>query len=153
VGKTTVEANGSFELSVPPGEDLVVTVLGEDHRAFRMRANVSGREQVDLGDIDAPATEFPPGVSGKAWDLHADGPVTQGSVTLRRGDAVVGSDRINGDGDFSIEMTADRLLTGGTYQLVVEAPGYERAVRLIELSDELTSHRLGRVELIPKAAD
>lgn len=153
MGEVPVGADGGFEVRVPPGEDLVVTVLGEDHRALRLRPDVSGGELVDLGDIEVPVAEFPPGVSGKAWDLHADRPVTGGSATLRRGDVVVGTERIDSDGDFSIEMTGDRLLTAGTYQLVVEVPGYEPCERRIEVTDEVTSYRIGRVELTAETAD
>jgi hypothetical protein len=91
--------------------------------------------------------EFPPGVSGKAWDTYDDKPAVGGVATLRRGSVTVGTDRIDSNGDFAIEMTADRLLPGGTYQLVVEVPGYKPGEQVVEVGDDVTSYRVGRVDL------
>jgi hypothetical protein len=153
VGDMQVDADGRFDLVVPPRGDLVVTMLGQDRRALRLRPDVSGGELVDLGELDVPVAEFPPGVSGQAWDLYRDRPAVGGVATLRRGEEVVGADRIDINGEFAIEMTANHLLQDGTYQLVVEAPGYQPCERRVQVTDDITSYRIGRVELTAATPD
>jgi hypothetical protein len=151
VGDSTVDEDGAFNLQVPSGDDVVVTVIGEDRRTLRLRADARG-ELVDLGELEIPVAEFPPGVSGKAWDLQDDRPVSGGVATLHHGSDIVGTDRIDSSGDFAIEMSGDRLLPEGSYQLTIDVPGYESRELRVDVIEGVTSYRVGRVELTARTA-
>ena len=151
VGDAPVGADGGFTLRVPGGEEVVVTVIGQDRRVLRLRPDAKG-ESIDLGELEIPVAEFPPGVSGKAWDVQEDRPVVVGVATLRYSNDIVGTDRLDSSGDFAIEMSPDRLLLQGTYQLAIDAPGYESRELSVDVSEGITSYRVGRVDVTARAA-
>jgi Carboxypeptidase regulatory-like domain len=148
VSSVRTAADGSFEVTVPASSSYLVTALAPGLEAWRRRVdNTPG--QVDLGQIEMSASEYPPGVAGQVWDRDADAPVVGGRVDLRRDEYVVGVDQVGADGAFAIELTASRLLPPGSYELVVEAPGYSQGRRTVEVRDDMTSYQVGRVELEP----
>ena len=108
--------------------------------------------RVNLGRLDLPVSEFPPGVFGQAWDAAEEHPITGGQATLRRERAVVATAPLDDDGQFAIELTERNLLPAGTYRLAVDAPGYRPGERTIEVVEEVTSYRIGRIELAAAAA-
>ena len=143
---------GAFRLAVPDARDLVLTIIGQDRRVLRRRVRPRRSGQLDLGNLRLPVEEFAPGIAGQAWDLAEDRPVTGGRATLRRDGTVVATAPLDGSGGFAIELTEHTLLLAGTYSLTVAAAGYRSARRTIEVTDDVTSYRLGRIELTPKTA-
>lgn len=93
--------------------------------------------------------EYPEGVSGQVWDQASDGPVHVGRIELRIGDEPVASADIGPDGTFGIETGPDRPLAPGLYELVVQVPGLVPARRQVELTPDVPSCRVGRIDLEP----
>jgi hypothetical protein len=147
VAEAPVGPDGAFRVVVPDAPDLVVTVIGLDRRVLRRRIGAGGTGRLNLGSIELPVAEFPPGVFAQAWDAAEEHPITGGRATLRREGTVVAIAPLDGNGEFAIELTERTLLPAGTYRLAVEAPGYRPAERTIEVADDVTSYRIGRVEL------
>lgn len=148
VAAARVGRNGAFQAAIPDASDLVVTVFGIDNRVLRRRLKAGRAARLDLGSLRLPASEFPPGIFGQAWDAAGEHPVTGGCATLRHDDAVVAAVPLDGNGAFGIELTEFTLLPAGTYDLTLDVPGYEPAERTIIVTDEVTSYRIGRVELV-----
>jgi len=117
-------------------------------QAWRRRLNPE-EATVDLGVIQLDPTEVPPGVTGQAWDTVRDTPIPQGRAELRSGARLVASDTIDGDGTFAVELSPSCLLLPGLYTLTVTAPGYRAGRRMFEVTVDVTSYLLGRVELGP----
>lgn len=147
VAEAPVGPDGAFRVAVPDVPDLVVTVIGLDCRVLRRRIEAGGAGQLNFGSLELPVAEFPPGVFAQAWDAADEHPVTGGRATLRREGAIVATAPLDGNGEFAIELTERTLLPAGTYRLAVEVPGYKPAERTIEVTDDVTSYRIGRVEL------
>lgn len=147
VAAARVARNGSFQTAIPDAPDLVVTVFGRDNRVLRRRLKAGRAARLDLGSLKLPASEFPPGIFGQAWDAAAECPLTGGRATLRRDKAIVATVPLDGNGGFAIELTEQMLLPAGTYHLSVDVPGYAPAACTIIVTDEVTSYRIGRVEL------
>jgi hypothetical protein len=143
---------GAFRLAVPDAPDLVLTIIGQDRRVLRRRVKARRGGQLDLGNLNLPVEEFAPGIAGQAWDVAEDRPVAGGRATLRRDGTVVATAPVDGSGAFAIELTEHALLLAGTYHLIVEVAGYRSAKRTIEVTDDVTSYRLGRIELTAKTA-
>lgn len=152
VAEARAGRGGAFRLAVPDTRDLVVTIIGQDRRVLRRRIRPRRSGKLDLGNIKMPVEEFAPGIAGQAWDLVEDRPVTGGRATLRREGTVVATAPLDSSGAFAIELTEHTLLLAGTYSLAVAATGYRSAKRTIEITDDVTSYRLGRIELAAKSA-
>lgn len=152
VAEARAGRGGAFRLAVPDAPDLVVTIIGQDRRVLRRRVKARRGGQLDLGNLKLPVEEFAPGIAGQAWDAEEDRPVTGGRATLRRDDAVVATVPLDGNGAFAIELTEHTLLLAGTYTLSVEAGGCRSAERTIAVTDDVTSYRLGRIELAARTA-
>ena len=152
IAESPVDPDGGIDVSVPAGDDVLITIIGQDGRVLRRRLEAGRRAVVDIGSLEMAATEFPAGISGQAWNAADDQPLTGGSVTLRLDDAVVGSSRLNASGEFTFELTEFTPLPPGQYRVVVEVPGYRAGERSVDVAGEVTSYRLGRVELTAQAA-
>lgn len=152
VAEARAGRGGAFRLAVPDAPELVLTIIGEDRRVLRRRVKARRGGQLDLGNLKLPVEEFVPGIAGQAWDVAEDRPVPGGRATLRRDGTLVATAPIDGSGAFAIELTERTLLLAGTYHLIVEVAGYRSAKRTIEITDDVTSYRLGRIELIAKTA-
>jgi carboxypeptidase family protein/PEGA domain-containing protein len=148
VRSTSSGADGSFEVAAPARAGYLVTVLAPGLEAWRRRLDPA-EGTVDLGGIEVAASERPPGIAGQAWDAVEDVPVTGGRAELRRGERLVGSDKIGGDGGFAVELSAACMLPPGSYALTLQVPGYRDLSRAVEVRDDATSYLLGRVELEP----
>ena len=144
--------DGTFDVRVPAGEDLVVTVLRR--RPLSTAATARGQSRRDRR-FPARSTAVPRGriptrrVGEGLGYATRTGRRVEAFATLRRGSVVVGTDRIDSNGDFAIEMTGDRLLSGGDVcQLVVEVPGYNAGEHVVEVVDDITSvpHRRRRLD-------
>jgi hypothetical protein len=149
VAEAPVSPDGTFELEIPTGKGLVVTIIGPANRVVRRPLGVSQTMRVDLGEVELPFLEFPPGIDGQVWDDREDRPVMNGVAELRRQTKVIARRELESNGTFSFELSRNRLLTPGSYQVVIEAPGFRRAKCAVEVTNDATSHRLGRIELTP----
>jgi hypothetical protein len=147
VAAAPVSADGAFEIRIPTGRDLVLTVIGQDRRVLRRPLTALRGDRVDLGDLELPVAEFTPGMAGQAWDAQEERHVTGGEAILRRGRSVLARERLDADGQFSFELSEGTPLTAGAYQVAVEVPGYAPARTAVAVSNDETSYRLGRVEL------
>jgi hypothetical protein len=146
VAETVIPPGGKFDLEIPEAADISLTVIGQGRVVRRALAATPGAS-LDLGELELPFLEFPAGIDGQAWDAFDERPVRDGVVELRlRGD-VIASRRLESDGWFSFDVMRKRLLTAGTYRVVVKAPGYDRAECVVEVTVDTTSYRLGRIEL------
>ena len=152
VAEARAGRGGAFRLAVPDAPDLVVTIIGQDRRVLRRRVRVHRGKQLDLGSLKLPVEEFPPGIAGQAWDAAEDRPIGGGSATLRHDGAVVATVRLDSHGAFAIELTEHTLLLAGTYYLTVDVAGYGSVERTIKVTDDVTSYRLGRIELASTTA-
>jgi hypothetical protein len=150
VAQARVGRDGAFRVAVPDAPDLVVTVFGLDNRVLRRRIKAGRTGRLDLGSLKLVATEFPPGIFGQAWDAVGEHPVTGGRATLQREEAVIATTPLDDNGAFAIELTENTLLLAGTYHLTVDVPGYAPAERTIKVTDDVTSYRIGRIELAAK---
>jgi hypothetical protein len=147
VAEAPVGPRGAFRLAIPDAPDLVVTVIGLDGRVLRRRLEPRGAKELSLGPLELPVAEFPPGIFGQAWDTEAERPLTGGRANLRHQGRVIASAPLDDNGVFAIELTEQVLLPAGTYHLTVEIPGYRPVERTLEVADDETSYRLGRIEL------
>jgi hypothetical protein len=146
IAEMVVPPGGAFDLEVPEAADLSVIIIGQGRLVRRPLEETRG-ERLDLGEVELPFLEFPAGIDGQAWDAFDEGPVRDGVAELRLRRDVIASRRLESDGWFSFEVTRTRLLTAGAYRVVIKAPGYKRAECVVEVTDDLTSYRLGRIEL------
>ena len=147
IAEAPVGRDGTFDLDIPAGKGLAVTIIGQGGRVLRRPLGATRGSRVDLGDVELPFLEFPPGIDGQAWDERSDRPVMNGVAELRLRKELVASRELESNGTFSFELTRKRLLTPGAYHVVIEAPGYRRARRAVAVTDDVTSYRLGRIEL------
>jgi len=147
VAEARAGRGGAFRLAVPDAPDLVITIIGQDRRVLRRRVKLRRSGQLDLGSLKLPVEEFAPGIAGQAWDVAKDRPVSGGRATLRRDGTVVATVPLDSSGAFAIELTEHTLLLAGTYYLTVEVAGYGLAERTVKITDDVTSYRLGRIEL------
>jgi len=152
VAEARIGRDGMFRAAVPDAPDLVVTIFGVDGRVLRRRIRAGSAGRLNLGSIKLPPTEFPPGIFGQAWDATDERPVIGGRVKLRREEAVIATAPLDGNGGFAIELTERNLLLAGSYHLTVDVPGYRPAESTINVIDDVTSYRIGRVELATKTA-
>jgi hypothetical protein len=146
IAETVVRPGGKFDLEIPEAADLSLTIIGQG-RVVRRALGTTRGAGLDLGELELSFLEFPAGIDGQAWDAFDERPVRDGVAELRLRRDVIASRRLESDGWFSFELTRKRLLTAGTYRVVVAAPGYERADCAVDVTDETTSYRLGRIEL------
>jgi hypothetical protein len=150
VAAAPVSNDGAFELRVPAGRGLVLTIIGQDRRVLRVPLTAIRGDRVDLGDLELPVAEFAPGIAGQAWDAEEERHVTGGEAILRRGGTVLARERLDADGGFHFELSEGTLLTAGGYQVAVEVPGFAPARQAVAVSSDETSYRLGRVGLTRK---
>lgn len=145
-----VDQDGRFELTVPRRAGLVLTVIGLDGRVVRRPLGAGARSTVSMRDLDLAAAEFPAGIAGQAWDAVDDRPVTGGEARLLRPRIGPLTRLLDAAGWFSFELSAENPLTPGIYRVQVEAPGFEPSERSVQVTTEITSYRIGHVELAPK---
>lgn len=151
VAEAPVRPDGGFAVQIPEVPGLVITLIGRDGRALRSRLGGASKADVDLGEVGLAAEEFPAGIAGQAWDVLDDRPVAGGMAQLVRHDAVIAAERLDSSGQFAFELGENNPLPAGTYRVVVEATGYLPGERVVDVSDDVASYRIGRVELAPAA--
>jgi hypothetical protein len=149
VAEAKVSPGEKFDVEIPGDADLVVTIIGQG-RVIRRPLAATSERQVDLGELELPFLEFPAGIDGQAWDAFDDRAVRAGVVELCLRRDVIASRRLESDGWFSFEATRERLIAAGPYRVVIKAPGYQRAECIVEVTGDMTSYRLGRIELTRK---
>ena len=148
-----VSKSGRFEVRIPATRNVVVTILGEDGRVMRRRLTSIRGDGMDLGDLELPVAEFPAGIAGQAWDARDDRPVTGGRAMLRLDEAEIASERLDSNGSFAFELSLQNPMPAGTYHVIVEVPGYRRTDRVVDVTDDVTSYRMGHVEVMPASKD
>jgi len=148
IADSHISTDGTFDLEIPEADDLVVTIFGQNGVLRRCLGTIRGG-RVDLGAVEVPFLEFPPGIDGQAWDPTRDRPVMRGVADLRLRGTLLASRSLESGGEFIFTLTRRRLLLPGTYEIGVTAPGYRRARCSVDVTDNVTSYRLGQVELTP----
>jgi hypothetical protein len=73
--------------------------------------------------------------------------VMEGRVRVEQAGVGRGEARSREDGAFEIEMTCQRPLPPGDYEVIVAAPGYASVRWPLTVVIELTMYSVGRVEL------
>jgi hypothetical protein len=146
IAEGSVSPDGKFELEIPEAADLAVTIIGLA-RVVRRPLEATRGEWLDLGEVELPFLEFPAGIDGQAWDALDERPVRDGVAELRLRRDLMASRQLESDGWFSFEVMRKRLLTAGAYRVFIKAPGYRSAECVVEVTDDMTSYRLGRIEL------
>lgn len=145
-----VDQDGRFEVTVPRRAGLVLTIIGLDGRVVRRPLGAGARPTVSMRDLDLAAAEFPAGIAGQAWDAVGDRPVTGGEARLLRPRRGPLTRLLDAAGWFSFELSAENPLTPGVYRVQIEAPGYDPSERSVHVTTEVTSYRIGHVELTPR---
>jgi hypothetical protein len=153
ISESRVSANGTFDVEIPEKTALTVTIIGEG-RVIRRSFRATRGTRIDLGEVELPFLEFSAGIDGQAWDALEDRAVLDGVARLLdQGRDVIASRQLESDGWFTFELTRKTLLTPGVYHVVIEAPGYERVEIEVEVTDDVTSYRLGRIDLMRTGSD
>ena len=140
VASAGVGSDGRFDLEVPSGPGLVVTVIGRDGRVLRRAIGAEGAPMVDLGKVKMEAAE-------STWHRRTGvGRSRRHSRHRRHRDAAgganhhqVGASR-RPEGEFAFELSARNPLTSGRYDVLLEVPGFRPAKRAVRVTDELTSY-------------
>jgi hypothetical protein len=142
-------ADGHFELAArdlaPGGYEL--TIYAGAREARRRSFVVDADVHEDIGAVGMVPSEYAAGLHGVLWDGLADVPLTAGRVRLQQHGATIGESGVGNGGAFDIQMTCDRPLPPGAYDVVAEAPGHVPRQVQLEVTRELTIYALGRLEL------
>lgn len=145
---------GDFRLAADVADGTyfaLILVGGLD--GWRRRVDVAGAAvDVDTGTLRLRPCELPPGVHGQAWDVLADRPVPTGRITLRRGEQLLATARVEADGSFSFDLTCRQPLSPGAYSLVPDITGYAEQPTPLAIVEKVMAYQLGRVDLWPSGA-
>ncbi len=140
VGQSSVKEDGSFRLTAPPGDLLLVIQPARSGSSFRriLRAT-DGQHLKPVIQLPTPGS-----VSGVVTDRESSRPISGATVTLYDSTgSIVATSRSGPDGIYQFP-----IVFPGDYSLRCQAPGYASAVRthltVRKGSESVTDFLLGR---------